>query len=266
LLSAIIVTSVHSHLLHPYDQAVGLWNLTLCRRDRALLESMVFPPLPLNGENTLDSDALDVDQTDAAAADDAAEEKGAVSSIIEIRRPRRQKRLECELRLNSDGTFVLSPPSSLDRRGIDSNVGKRVPLEGCWKLRQNPYCVTDRHYDQLSLVSYPKVRLHSSVVDSEAKETSQHDISERDTVTLEMRCKVWGRYGSNTIRRLLNYPLGKDASRLTQGTLSAKFSQPDAHKNRVRRVVCATFQAKSCSIIDNERDTEDEDDEFWEYE
>ena len=182
--------------------------------------------------------------------------------------------MECQLCLNPDGTFVLHPPSPFDLQTTNANAVQRLLLKGFWKLRQNPYCVTDRHYDELSLVSYPKVRLHFSL---QGKYTNPKPkgingwVLGRDMITLEMRCKVWGRYGSNTVCRLLRYPLARDASRMTHGILSiTKTTTPNdvpandllsttlqpqsVNKNIVRRVICATFQAKSCLSTNHAQD------------
>jgi len=287
------IPSVHSNLLHPYDQAVGLWSLTLRRRDRVLLESMVFPPLQLTaGKEALDSVTSDTQHNDDNATPPQQQQQQQqqlnVPSRIKKRKTSQQKHLECQLRLNPDGTFILHPPPSLDLQTTDASTIQRLPLKGCWKMQQNPYCVTDRHYDELSLISYPKVRLHSSThgqhITSQPKGIDKWVLG-KDTITLEMRCKVWGRYGSNTVRRLLRYPLGRDSSRMTHGILSiAKMTTaeetpankplsttiqpPPFNNNIVRRVICATFQAKSCCNTDNTQDvnTGDEDDDFWEYE
>ena len=116
-------------------------------------------------------------------------------------------------------------------------------------MRPNPYCVTDRQYDELTLTSNPKVRVrhHGDRVNISRS-------SREEKVTLEMNCKVWGRFGSNTIRSLLNRPRGRDAAKLTHGTLCIKKeiiengnqSDSPAVFQKPRRAVCATFNAKSC--------------------
>jgi len=266
---------VHSRLLHPHDQAVGLWNLTLFRRDRILLESMVFPPLSAcekaKGIDVAKSE--EEEESDILMGKDHEERREKLRSTL---KKARQKRLECELLLKTDGTFILSPPCSLNGFGSV----KRVPLEGRWKIRRNPYCVTDRHYDELTLVSYPKVRFNPFVqeqnIKNDAEDKSMEEL-DRESLTLEMHCKVWGRYGCNAIRQILHFPQGRDASRMTHGTLSfakirktmkdvgdrdsMKLSAENIKMSTVRRIVCATFHARSSS--DNEN-MEEEENELWE--
>ena len=153
-------------------------------------------------------------------------------------------------------------------------------------MKPNSYCITDRQFDELYLVSYTKLRLLSSITKKEVnrEENGVHKWElGKDAITLEMRCKIWGRYGSNTIRRLLNYPLERDASRMTHGTLSiiktSTMGESSSNvafatkipnllkRNRIRRIVCATFKAKSCQKdgATSDLDLVDEDDEFWDY-
>ena len=119
LFNANNIPTVHSHLLHSYDQAVGLWSLILCRRDYVLLESMVFPPTQLEDEQQLQLQTQDKN----------------VPSITNKKQLTKQKRLECQLCLNPDGTFVLHPPSPFDLQTTNANAVQRLSLKGFWKLR-----------------------------------------------------------------------------------------------------------------------------------
>ncbi len=212
-------TTVHGQLLHPLDLVIGKWNVDLSRRDRRLLKTIVFPP-------HIDERMLK-----------------SVPQQSRRRRRQHQRRLQCELLLKEDGTFVLNPPSELCQNSYDGEKLEinRLPLKGLWNLKPNPYCVTDRQYDELTLVSNPKVRYDGSRLSNKEKER----------VVLEMHCKVWGRFGSNTIRTLLNHSRGRDAGRFTHGTLSIRKDVVDKELNTdpvsSRRAVCATFKARACS-------------------
>ena len=170
------------------------------------------------------------------------EDKSSLNKSSENQKQRMKRRLNCELLLDDDGTFVLNPPSDLGNNESRSEVSETsyLPLRGHWMLKANPYCVTDRHYDELTLVSDSKVRYGG-------------DERNKEKITMELHCKVWGRFSSNSIRYLLKHARGKDAGRLTHGTLSIRKEMfNDKLDNdssspilKSARVVCATFNAKS---------------------
>ena len=271
-----IIRVCHAQLLSPTDMAVGRWKLSLKRRDRTLLESMVFP--------------LQVPSSDASAP----------TRTVRTRSTRGRRRLDCELILDEDGTFTLMPPSSF----VDGNEGDRLsstddnipgdetpvledesrgsstdgtpdttqrgeihqPLRGIWKLNPNPYCVTDRQFDELTLKSIPKVRVRINPRDNEEEEKV---VTCREKIMIELNCNVWGRFGSNPIRHFLKRPRGKDAGRLTHGTMSiVKTTASSTRSSRswmseksvestpnasTRRVLCGTFQARSVPVSIKEK-------------
>jgi hypothetical protein len=104
-------------------------------------------------------------------------------NVIPIRRRLWGTTLDCRLSMAEDGTFVLMPHTTTSKTGGEIEGGPRrqittssqqqqpqqqlssiMPLRGEWKVSSNPYCVTDRYYDQLSLQSYPRTlqQLHES--------------------------------------------------------------------------------------------------------
>eukprot|EP00978_Attheya_sp_CCMP212_P026605 scaffold87877_cov45-Attheya_sp.AAC.1 len=134
----------------------------------------------------------------------------------QTRRRRLPKTMDCTLVLRSDGTFVLEPPPSFfhtdetrtnhhplnhknaavhvrdDSMGKESeSVGERMGMRGRWKLVPNPYCITDRQYDELTLYSHPRVQFNwfGDTILKRAR--------------LELRCRIWGRYGAKSIRSLM---------------------------------------------------------------
>lgn len=223
---------VSAQLLHPLDLVIGRWGVNLHRKDVQLLESMVFPP-NISSQSTISN-------TDFHAN----------NNFKSTKLKRRKRKLKCDLFLNADGTFVLHPPSDLRDTNLntESNHIQHLPLKGRWDMRPNPYCVTDRQYDELMLISNPKVRVRH-YGDKENMSTNREE-----KVTLEMNCKVWGRFGSNTIRSLLKRPRGREAAKLTHGTLCIKKeiiqnrnkSNSPAVVQNPRRAICATFNAKTC--------------------
>eukprot|EP00557_Chaetoceros_sp_GSL56_P004038 CAMPEP_0176505570 /NCGR_PEP_ID=MMETSP0200_2-20121128/16571_1 /TAXON_ID=947934 /ORGANISM="Chaetoceros sp., Strain GSL56" /LENGTH=215 /DNA_ID=CAMNT_0017905145 /DNA_START=301 /DNA_END=951 /DNA_ORIENTATION=- len=212
--------------------ATGNWKLSIKRRDSSLFESMIFPKQM--DTNTLGVEVKkNIDSTTSTISPTARNQK-------------LKRRMECDLFLDDDGTFTLMPPF------IYPNVQSfqqttRQPLTGHWHLNPNPYCVTDRQYDKLILESIPKIRIYEDDVNDSKKERDKDVVKEK--ITIEMSCNVWGRFGSNSIRRLMRKPTGKSAGRLTHGKLSiVKVTSGQVGGNssigKIQRVLCATFRAR----------------------
>lgn len=147
--------------------------------------------------------------------------------------------VSCILNLETSGKFSLSLVEELN----DENdlISKNKSCEGEWFLTPNPYCVTDRHYDELLLVSEPRIRRSSTV----------------EKARVELRCQVWGRYGAGAVRRKLGMKHGRVRGRMTHGSIVIfKQQSPDVHeigtgKERKKastattRVVVGTFTGRA---------------------
>ena len=170
------------------------------------------------------------------------------------------------LQLKSNATFILlpaedspSPFSSTDQENCydrkneldttDSNVlGNFRPdepknhdpviLRGTWSLRPNPYCVTDRFFDELSLVTNAKTRM----VRPSGRRI--RDKQWKEKVKLELHCKVRGRYSSDSVKQRLGARPGRAMSRLTQGTVML-LREGKGVPMWQQRVVIASFQART---------------------
>lgn len=283
---------VNAQLLTPSDMAVGRWKISLKRRDRTLLESMIFP--------SQKEPSVDVD-VDVNMDMDAGESQLSLSR--QRNGDRLRGRFDCDLILDGDGTFTLFPSelksdgdntdtdidtdNNIDtctsnqavKQQHDNNVSgtsntskittnswktsevanlSRQPLRGYWKLSPNPYCVTDRHFDDLKLQSLSKVRVREHTITSNDGDIIASMSSKSgDKITIELNCSMWGRFGSNPIRHFLGRPRGKDAGRLTRGTMSIiKSSSTDGNVDvheyddmtPARRVLCGTFQGRRVPI------------------
>lgn len=208
---------VDARVLTAYEQVVGQWDVTLRPNGwkKSKVFSMLFPPL-----RSMDEDEL------AMARD---------------------KSMQCRLSIFSNGTFSMVDGSS------SNDV--LLPLRGTWKLQPNPYCITDRQYDQLVLESYPRVQ----------KRASDESVVQR--VIPQLKCRVWGRYGSGPIRKFMGYTRTK--SRMTHGTLLWNVQQENLPPWISRRV-CASFTAKpiegtsdaSVQVEEEEEDYECENDDL----
>jgi len=94
--------------------------------------------------------------------------------------------------------------------------------------RKNPYCLTDRYFDELSLVTNTKIKLAD-----QRKEKAQ----------LEFHCKVRGRYSSDIRpKQFFGFNLRPSIPRLTQGTILL-VREGNGIPIWKRRVVIASFQA-----------------------
>jgi hypothetical protein len=124
--------------------------------------------------------------------------------------------VSCVLILEKNGKFSLSLAEEVDgkddryeRGGNDEGHRpvsiKHQALRGEWYLTPNPYCVTDRHYDELLLVSETRTRRCSNIV--------------RERARVEMRCQVWGRYGAGAVRRRIGIEHGRIRGRMNHGTI-----------------------------------------------
>uniref|UniRef100_A0A7S4N6S3 Uncharacterized protein n=1 Tax=Odontella aurita TaxID=265563 RepID=A0A7S4N6S3_9STRA len=241
-----------AHLLNAYEMAIGKWDLRIDQRDRPeWFDSILFPPKP-NASN---------DMASIAAAHSEKRQSRNVDFL-----PWKRSSMICTLCLDADGTFSLIPPEEVTHRGKISGhskniehddgedefqaclsqppslvVNRRLPAQGEWFLRPNPYCVTDRQYDTLHLITYPRVKQIMAV--------------EEQYAFFEIRCKLWGRYGMKSIRKLLGQNHGRCKGRMTHGTivLRRRESRDDISLKETkyfvpfwrRRIICGTFTARS---------------------
>lgn len=68
---------------------------------------------------------------------------------------RRPRDFRCQFSLYTNGTFGLRPVCDGGDPATPSSV---LLVNGRWSLLSNPYCVTDRFYDDLTLESYPRIK------------------------------------------------------------------------------------------------------------
>lgn len=183
--------------------------------------------------------------------------------------------VSCVLNLEKNGKFSLilledGRRSSAEKKSssikfecndlIDNSTSimtyhHQQPLQGEWFLTPNPYCVTDRHYDTLLLVSEPRVRMRHD----------RHQSTKiREKATVELRCKVWGRYSGGAIRRAMGFKHGRIRGRISHGTIvivKEKEMEKVESGNKKRRVlitreIVGTFDGRALveSEIFNESD------------
>ena len=176
-----------------------------------------------------------------------------------------------------DSTYRESESFSTSSNMIPSS-NKYQPLQGEWYLTPNPYCVTDRQYDTLLLVSEPRMRRirsqHPSkrilptlsrllLSSSSTTQSSKSMVIERATV--ELRCKLYGRYSMGSIRNLLGMKHGRCCGRMVCGSIvivkevisTGSDGDDESMRRRVRkkekmREVIGTFSGRT--IVDDMND------------
>jgi hypothetical protein len=135
----------------------------------------------------------------------------------------RKRRYSCRLAVFANQTFVLRPEEeeeedSESKRSStvqEPGTGRRrlLPVRGQWSVLSNPYCVTDRFYDNLRLVSYPRVQTKqrvlvptSTIKDGGNSETSTLVVSSDPVqrVRLEFHGHLRGHYtAGGWVRRIV---------------------------------------------------------------
>ena len=118
---------------------------------------------------------------------------GEIKPLTVHRRPWGSSLL-CSLSLCPDGTFVLKPKEDSSDSEDHDDTG-RLAMRGHWDVLANPYCITDRFYDQLQLRSLPRATPGSSATASDTRFHSQ-------CAVMDLSCRVWGRHvKSDTLGR-----------------------------------------------------------------
>jgi hypothetical protein len=220
----------NAQLLSAYEQAYGPWKIQLTRsvfgkkwylqllepRDDAPISSrepemknsdlqLIFPPTSI------------IERTkDDAEASLATKAIRSVTCVLML-----EKRGKFTIHIDDETlktTALATSAKSNDKSPSTNSLNTIVktenqtniysPLRGEWYLTPNPYCVTDRQYDTLTLIAEPRTR-HAQTPEGIITEMAK----------IEMRCKLWGRYGVGAVRNMLGMRHGREMGRLTHGTV-----------------------------------------------
>jgi len=187
----------------------------------------------------------DLDDNEATLED--GDQENAETSISLTHK--RIRSINCILNLQRNGKFTIHLDDQHDNTDTKKCSNNYQPLHGEWFLTPNPYCVTDRHYDEITLISEPRIRrvyLPTTTVVEKA--------------TVELRCKLWGRYSAGAVRRKLGWKHGRSRSRMTHGnvlTVKETFndngggSLGDATKLLPQRDIVGTFCGRAMVDLDH---------------
>jgi hypothetical protein len=217
----------HAQLLSAYEQAYGRWDVKLSknlfRRWHLSIINERIDELKRSKRDTKDGDLqllfpeLLPFERRSTLVDEHSIESQAHTTTQSVRF------VSCILNLEKNGKFSLSLVEESNEKNFtpdkieesSSNTMKYQPLKGEWFLTPNPYCVTDRHYDELLLVSEPRIRRSNTV----------------EKARVELRCQVWGRYGAGAVRRKLGMKHGRVRGRMTHGSIViVKQQSSDVHE------------------------------------
>lgn len=106
----------------------------------------------------------------------------AVLSKEEQRRWGTPRNFHCRLSLHPNGTFGLEPSGTA--------TSQLLSVHGRWTLETNPYCVTDRFYDDLILDSYPRVQ--------KKREGDEETVVRK--LRLNFKCRLSGHFTGDRLR------------------------------------------------------------------
>lgn len=237
--------ATQAHLLTGYEMAIGRWELAWRRAffdRRDFVDEVIFP---LTSPSKVD--APGVSNETISFYEDSSHVPTCTSSKHKLkrqrrkwRRKRRRRSLKCSLDIKSDGTFTLEPIQT------ERDDDMRHQIRGEWMLQPNPYCVTDRQFESVVFLSYPRV-----------KRIKEWD---KQFAMLEMRCQLWGRFGMNSIRDFVGQRHGRSAGRLVRGSVMLvrreQHGDVDLRKSRYfiprwrRKIIVAQFSARPVSSGD----------------
>jgi hypothetical protein len=225
---AFCLGSAESRMLDSNELLVGDWDLSI-RCDPAWFDSELFPPR----------------QFLAGSSDN---EDGTIETKKHRLGRFSRRHHPCHLQVFPNGTFCLSPKQQ--QLDIDKNI---LAVSGRWKVRPNPYCVTDRFYDEIVLTSYPRVQKKITPV---SPDINQNVLKKG---AIRMQCQMSGHFSAGRLTRRFckNSAYGKGS--LSRGIL---LWENRASPNSIPRAFRASFSGRrwipSLSVINSEDDKDDD--------
>jgi hypothetical protein len=247
--------NVLGNLRTAYEQVVGQWNINLhMMQSQTFYDTLVFTPSSFDRLHS--SSNLKLESHD-------------IKKRPQRRFPPNTHVLACSLDLHPNGTFSLLPKTDLDVN----------PVHGYWTIQPNPYCVTDRQYDELYMVSLPRVQVRDEDRMSTGR-SSTVALPVQAHAILELRSRVWGRFSSRSIQnvgmRIFGHGRNIHVPRMTHGTCSLLLERVEDPKLRNKHgqgdivskyFMVGSFQGRA-TVLDSmikERNRADDDDDYYNY-
>lgn len=271
-----------AQLLSAYEQAYGPWNVKLTKnfqrrwhletldeenvtrqkRSRKNKEDgdlqLLFPEVTTR-QRIIEKEA-DGEEISTKNGEKETQTQPRKNGQIRTTSTKSVRSASCILNLEKNGKFALSLAEDDDQKNKLENKMHHEPLynspsmdhdettksrecRGEWFLTPNPYCITDRHFDTLLLVSEPRMR-----------RIERAGMIEKATV--ELRCKIWGRYGAGAVREKIGLGHGRIKGRMTHGTIvivKEQILDDGGKKTLPRREVVGTFQGNTIVDVDSTR-------------
>lgn len=221
LLAVLLYSSsfISARSLDSTELSIGDWNVTMkCRR--SFFTSDVFPPRV------------------------ALEQQPGQN----IQRQRRwlppwadaPQSFGCHLSLFSNGTFALQPrdeESWNELAGTNTNAinsdnngephvhhePQYLAVHGRWKVQSNPYCVTDRSFDEVTLASFPRVQ--TRITRNSEQMESQESVVSSKRLRLLLHCRLSGHYTNGGLARKLQGNDSYSRGRISRGVILSQ-NQP----------------------------------------
>lgn len=163
-----------------------------------------------------------------------------------------RKRHSCKLSIFPNGTFCLQPSlqgaapppieeesSKNDTTASSTATAAFLPMHGRWTLRSNPYCVTDRFYDDLILSAFPRVQ-------KSIHEDGEVQVLRR--LQVDLYCRLQGHYSHQGLLRWIRRQMSSERGFLYHGTLLQK--EEAAEPWWRRRRVMASFTGHRTGFVD----------------
>jgi len=221
--------------LDVYQLAVGDWKVQL-RCHPSFYESWLYPTTPTTATRPKQS-RQPKEQPHVATT---TKNQRRILPRVGWLRPLvlQTKEYPCQLSIFPNGTFALRPSTEEDddddvgywsdwnsktRRPQRPSLSTQPCLMGRWNAKANPYCVTDRFYDELHLTSNPRRLVRRKMgghrhrhlsffpkhKDAASATTKKRIKSRRNKdptwnqLSLQLHCRIRGRYASpGPLRRL----------------------------------------------------------------
>jgi len=230
---------VRARSLDSLQLALGEWNVNIKCGDE-FFHSQLFPNTQIMTTRKYAEKSL--------AGSRLAKPGDKPWDLVRKRLLTRVRRHHCRMELFSNGTFALHPLEDVGSR--DNNVWTReressdsiLPIHGYWKVRPNPYCVTDRFYDDLLLVSFPRVE--KEVIQDGKKNGAL--TKEKQRFRLECYCRLRGHFsdGGGILGRWRIQTRKRPTARLSRGTIVQCWGPPikeGISSDQWRPIVVASF-------------------------
>jgi hypothetical protein len=201
--------SCHAKKIDSYDLLIGEWDTKISFRQGRWAEMF----------SSSNKDSKNILVNPISSSLDPCED-GKKQQLQQHRKGRRLKRsYPCRLALYHNGTFGLisqqghRPTNRIMCNNPAEASSPQICVRGRWMVQINPYCVTDRFYDNLVLESYPRVQKRIVVsdendIDGKCGNTSgrrsalirTEEAEVLQKVRLKLHCRLSGHFTGRRLR------------------------------------------------------------------